>query len=126
MYETGDSVETVAFHSQPGLPPPEGVRHSHRYRIEVVVRGDELDSNGMLIDLDLLGSAMSEVAGRLDGADLDQVIGPSTTVERMARWVHGELSAGLGGHIRHDFVARVRVWESPTAYGGYGATLGDR
>lgn len=124
MYETGDSVETVAFHSQPGLPPPEGVRHSHRYRVEVAVSGVDLDSNGMLIDLDLLSSTMREVAGRLDGADLDRVIGPSTTVERMARWVHAELSAALCGRSELQLAARVRVWESPTAYGGYGAALG--
>lgn len=126
MYETGESVETVAFHSQPGLPPPEGDRHSHCYRIEVAVTGDELDANGMLVDLDLLSSAMRQVASRLHGADLDQVVGPSTTVERMAYWVHGELSALLGGTSQPQLAARVRVWESPTAYGGYGAALGDR
>lgn len=125
-YETGDSVEVVAFHCQPGLPPPEGVPHSHRYRLAVTLTGDALDEEGMLVDLDRLGAVMRDVAGRIDQQDLDVVVGPSTTVERLAHWVHGRLSSALGPGTDRRLLAAVRVWESDTAFGGYCAPLVDR
>ena len=42
----------------PGMPPPEGERHSHDYRLDVVVRRDDLDERGMVVDLDLLDQAL--------------------------------------------------------------------
>ena len=54
VYETGTALQVEAFHVMPGMPPPEGERHSHDYRLEVVVRRDDLDERGMVVDLDLL------------------------------------------------------------------------
>ena len=58
MYETGTALQVRAFHVMPGMPLPEGERHSHDYRLDVVVRRDDLDERGMVVDLDLLDRAL--------------------------------------------------------------------
>jgi 6-pyruvoyl-tetrahydropterin synthase len=124
MYETGTALQVTAFHVMPGMPPPEGERHSHDYRLDVVVRRDDLDEQGMVVDLDVLDDLLRRAAGRVDGVDLEGVLPPEfqpVTVEMFARWVHGELEAGLG-RLPGATLA-VRVWESTDAFGGYTAPL---
>jgi 6-pyruvoyl-tetrahydropterin synthase len=126
VYETGTGTRLRAFHVMAGLPPPEGERHSHDYRLDVVVRRDGLDERGMVVDLDVLDAALRAAAAAVDGADLDDVIGgvvgvPAVTVELFARWVHARLAAALGP--LPGAVLAVRVWESAVAFGGYAAAL---
>ena len=123
MYETGTALQVTAFHVMPGMLPPEGERHSHDYRLDVVVRRDDLDERGMVVDLDVLDAALSGAAQRVDGADLDQVIPDvdAVTVEVFARWLHDQLAAALG-QLPGATLA-VRVWENESAFGGYTAAL---
>ena len=121
-YEVGLSRAVRAFHIMPGLPGPEGQLHDHDYRIEVVVDRERLDERGMVCDLDVLEAAMTELAGRIDGRNLEEIRPASAeavTVEVFARWVHDTLSSTVaaGGA---DSLA-VRVWETPVAFGGYRA-----
>ena len=125
MYETGTALQVRAFHVMPGMPPPEGERHAHDYRLDVVVRRDDLDERGMVVDLDVLDGALGSAADRVREADLDAAIRPpdaeAVTVEVFARWLHGELAAALGAQPGASLA--VRVWESPVAFGGYTAAL---
>ena len=106
----------------PGMPPPEGERHSHDYRLDVVVRREDLDERGMVVDLDALDRALRSAAARVDGADLEAVVpAEAVTVEVFARWVHDQLSAALGR--LPGVTLGVRVWESPAAFGGYTSSL---
>lgn len=128
MYETGTAIDVRAFHVMPDMPLPEGERHAHDYRLDVVARRDGLDERGMVIDLDKLGGALRELVGTIAGGDLDQLVAremaaPAVTVEIFARWVHDRLTrllAPLPG-----VTLAVRVWESPVAFGGYVAALSD-
>ena len=119
MYETGTALQVTAFHVMPGMLPPEGERHSHDYRLDVVVRRDDLDERGMVVDLDVLDAALDGAARRVDGADLDAVIRDvdAVTVEVFARWLHDQLAAGLGS--LPGATLAVRVWENESAFGGY-------
>ena len=122
MYETGTALQVRAFHVMPGMPPPEGERHSHDYRLEVVVRRDDVDERGMVVDLDVLDRALQVTAARVDGVDLETVVPvEAVTVEAFARWVHAQLAAALGS--LPDAILAVRVWESPVAFGGYSSAL---
>lgn len=124
MYETGTALQLRAFHVMPGMPPPEGERHAHDYRLDVVVRRDELDERGMVVDLDVLDEALRGAAAVVDGADLERIQPPdaeAVTVELFARWLHAQLAAGLGP--LPGVTLAVRVWESPVAFGGYTAVL---
>src|SRR3954465_12821356 len=94
MYETGTALGVRAFHVMPGMPPPEGERHAHDYRLDGVVRRDDLDERGMVVDLDLLDQALRDAAAQVDGADLDRIQpadAEAVTVEVFARWLHGRL-----------------------------------
>jgi 6-pyruvoyltetrahydropterin/6-carboxytetrahydropterin synthase len=121
-FEVGLSHSVRAFHIMPGHPGPEGQLHDHDYRIEVVVHREQLDERGMVCDLDVLQAALSTLTSRIDGRNLEE-IRPATadavTVEVFARWVHDSLAptvASDGGQVM-----AVRVWENPTAFGGYRA-----
>jgi 6-pyruvoyltetrahydropterin/6-carboxytetrahydropterin synthase len=122
VYETGTARQVRAFHVMPGLPPPEGERHAHDYRLDVVARRDELDERGMVVDLDLLDQALREAAAVVDGQDLERIQpadAEAVTVELFARWLHGQLAGSLGP--LPGVTLAVRVWESPVAFGGYTA-----
>jgi 6-pyruvoyltetrahydropterin/6-carboxytetrahydropterin synthase len=118
-YEVGTAVPLRAVHRLPWMTGPEGEPHAHDYRVQVAVRRVELDERGMVCDLDVLDGALGDLVGRLDGQDLDAIVEgvEAVPVEVLARWLHERLrepvgSAG-GGWLR------VRVWESPDAYGAY-------
>jgi 6-pyruvoyl-tetrahydropterin synthase len=122
VYETGTARQVRAFHVMPGMPPPEGERHSHDYRLDVVVRRDELDDRGMVVDLDLLDRALADAGAEVDGANLEEVVeAEAVTVEVFARWLHDRLAAAVGR--MPGATLAVRVWESPVAFGGYTASL---
>ena len=124
VYETGTALQVRAFHVMPGMPPPEGERHAHDYRLDVVVRRDDLDERGMVVDLDLLEGALRTAAAQVEDADLERVVPAdeqAVTVEVFARWVHGQLAGALGR--LPGVTLAVRVWESPAAFGGYTAAL---
>ena len=125
MYETGAIRSVRAFHVMPGAEGPEGERHAHDYRVEVVVGCGQLDERAMGIDLDVLDAALQEALCAVEEADLDERIRPpgaeAVTVEIFARWIFDQLAEAAraaGGHT-----LAVRVWESPTAFGGYHAPL---
>jgi 6-pyruvoyl-tetrahydropterin synthase len=124
VYETGTALQVRAFHIMPGMPPPEGERHSHDYRLDVVVRRDDLDERGMVVDLDLLDRALRDAEAQVDGADLETIRpadAEAVTVEIFARWLHGQLGAALDR--LPGVTLSVRVWESSSAFGGYTASL---
>jgi 6-pyruvoyltetrahydropterin/6-carboxytetrahydropterin synthase len=125
VYEVGTSAAVTAWHVIPDVEGPEGELHSHDYRIDVVVTRDELDEQGMVCDLDLLRSALDDVVGHVGGRNLEIIQpadAPTVTVEIFARWVHERLSAALGNGDERTL--RVRVWETPDAFGGYADAVG--
>ena len=125
-YEVGLHRTVRAFHVMPGMAGPEGQRHHHDYRIEVVVTRQELDTQGMVCDLDVLDDALAGLTARIDGKDLEDAIQPAggqpVTVEVFARWAHetlADVAAKAGGET-----LGLRVWETPVAFGGYRAATG--
>lgn len=113
-----------AWHVMPGMEGPEGELHTHDYRLELVVESPELRGKGWVCDLDQLDAALAEIVDRIADQDLE-VIRPAdaeaVTVEVFARWLHDQLSEtvrGAGGELLD-----VRVWETPTAFGGYRAPV---
>jgi 6-pyruvoyltetrahydropterin/6-carboxytetrahydropterin synthase len=123
-FEVGASAALRALHRIPWLPPPEGDLHAHDYRVEVVVERATLDGRGMVCDLDVVEAALRDAVATLEGKDLDSIRPPeaeAVTVEILAGWFHARLSDAIfaaGGEA-----LAVRVWESPTAFGGYRARV---
>jgi 6-pyruvoyltetrahydropterin/6-carboxytetrahydropterin synthase len=123
-FEVGASAELRALHRIPWLPPPEGDLHAHDYRVEVVVQRATLDERGMVCDLDVVEAALQVAVAVLEGKDLDMIRpaeAEAVTVEILARWFHKRLADTIrraGGEA-----LAIRIWESPTAFGGYHAQL---
>ena len=118
MYEVGVARTFHALHQLEAEDPAVTHEHSHDYRAEVVARGERLDENAMLVDLDLLGAALSECLAELDSVDLGSLAafaGQNTTVEIVAEhvWTHVRerlaQASGLAG-------LRVTVYESADAW----------
>lgn len=125
MYQVGTAIEFTAQHVMPGVEGPEGELHEHAYRLEVVVERAQLDDRGMVCDLDVLDAALARIDGTVSGKNLDIIRPPdaeAVTVEVFARWAHGALATDLAGSGVE--MLAVRVWESPTAFGGYSDRLG--
>jgi 6-pyruvoyl-tetrahydropterin synthase len=125
-YEVGLGRTVRAFHVMPGMAGPEGQRHHHDYRIEVVVTRQELDDRGMVCDLDLLEEALGGLTARIEDKDLEDVIQPPggqpVTVEVFARWAHQTLAEAVRKAGAETL--GLRVWETPAAFGGYRAAAG--
>ena len=122
-YEVGSSTTVRALHQMP-MEGPEGELHAHDYRIEAVVWRRELDQHGMVCDLDLLRGALRAVVAQIEGSDLEQIRPPwaeAVTVEVLAWWAHGRLSATVRESGAETLT--VRVWETPTDFAGYTGPL---
>jgi 6-pyruvoyltetrahydropterin/6-carboxytetrahydropterin synthase len=121
-FEVGASADLRALHRIPWAPPPESDLHEHEYRVEVVIERASVDGRGMVVDLDVVDAALREAVAAIEGKDLDSIRPPeaeAVTVELLAQWFHARLAdaiAAAGGEA-----LAVRVWESPTAFGGYRA-----
>jgi 6-pyruvoyltetrahydropterin/6-carboxytetrahydropterin synthase len=124
MYQVASATDFRAFHIMPGASGPEGELHTHDYRIEAIVERAELDERGMVCDIDVLNAALEGAAAVVRGVNVDVIQPPdadAVTVEVFARWAHGTIAPAVrsdGGQM-----LTVRVWESPVAYGAYGAAV---
>jgi 6-pyruvoyltetrahydropterin/6-carboxytetrahydropterin synthase len=124
MYQVGTAIEVRAFHVMPGVEGPEGQLHAHDYKLEVLVGRADLDGRGMVCDLDILDGALRRVADTVRDANLDTIRpadAEAVTVEVFARWAHGALAEAVRAGGGEDLT--VRVWESPLAFGAYGARV---
>ena len=124
MYQVGTAIEFDAQHIMPGVEGPEGVLHSHDYRLEVVIEREKLDDRGMVCDLDVLEAVLQKIDGIVRGQNLE-VIRPvdaeAVTVEVFARWAHDFLAEQIR-ESGADTLA-VRVWENTLSFGGYSDQL---
>ena len=94
--------------------------HGHNYRVLVTIRGEQLDSIGLLVDFVEVKKLMGRVVDRLDHQFINDLppfdeINPSA--ENMAKYFYDEISAGLGESPVH--VGEVRIWETDTASATY-------
>lgn len=120
-FEVGIVGTVRASHVMPGRPLPEGELHAHDYRLDVVIERDELDDDGMVVDLDVLRQALERTIAEIEGADLGERLRmDEVTVERFAGWLHARIADGVG---TPGATVRVRVWEAPDAFGGYAAPV---
>ena len=117
MYEVYVAAQFEAAHRLIGDFGPATRRHSHTYRMEVIVRGERLKDDETLYDIGLLRTAVEELAASLHYRDLNEVpdlTGVNTTAEAMARYCWDKLALPLRGQGLGSLA--VRIWESPQVY----------
>lgn len=103
-----------------------GVRettHGHNWRVEVVIRGSELDQDGLLCDFHTVEEMLEQVIEPFQNADLNKVepflrLNPSA--EHVARHIATSLSELLDGSLApHARVWSVSVTEAPGCVAKY-------
>jgi 6-pyruvoyl-tetrahydropterin synthase len=123
-FEAGLGVSFHATHSLKGDFGAACEVHPHDYRLDLAVRGALLSDDGVLVDIVLLEGAVEDVVRRWDGQCLDsmpELQNINTTVEALAAYVHGQISAALGDRV--DLTLEVKVWESSEVWGAYRAPV---
>ncbi len=91
--------------------------HGHTYKVQVFVRGSQLNEMGMLIDFRRIKTALSEVISYLDHRylnELPEFQEQNPTAEIIAKVVFEKMRLQLG-----EIVHKVIIWESPTSSACY-------
>ena len=100
-----DHALTIAGRTEP--------THGHDWHVSVVVRGAELDEDGLLLDFHLLEQRLDRILSSLRDRELNRT-GPfariNPTAEQIARHLADTLAPALPGGIR---LSRVDVTEAP-------------
>ncbi len=124
-------IEVDAAHRLLGYPGNCKRLHGHRYVIEVMVRGSELDQLGMLLDFGELKKKVKDVVDLWDHMTLlnseDSLVDQLTeehvitlvgnpTAENMARHIFLRLAKQMPGLVE---VGRVTVYETPDCWASY-------
>jgi 6-pyruvoyltetrahydropterin/6-carboxytetrahydropterin synthase len=94
--------------------------HGHNWKIEVHVKGEQLDKNGLLIDFKVLKDETKEIIEKLDHKYLNELpwfADMNPTSENISRLIFELLSKKINsGNI---IVSGVTTWESDTACATY-------
>jgi len=117
MYEIYAAAHFEAAHRLVGDFGPATRMHGHTYRMEVIVRGENLKDDGTLYDIGQLRPAVEELAASLHYRDLDDVpdlAGVNTTAEAVAHYCWDRLAPPLRGQGLDSLM--VRIWESSQVY----------
>ena len=91
-----------AAHRLVGNFGPATRTHGHTYRLEVILRGQQLGDDGTLYDIGELGQAVEGLAGSMHYRDLNEVPGladVNTTAEAVASYCKKRIAAGADGVI---------------------------
>jgi 6-pyruvoyltetrahydropterin/6-carboxytetrahydropterin synthase len=94
--------------------------HGHNWKIEVFVKGERLDKNGLLIDFKILKQETKKIIDELDHKflnELDWFKEMNPTSENISRLIHDLLGQKL--NTPDIKVSRVTTWESDTACATY-------
>lgn len=91
-------------------------QHGHNWKVEVFVRGTELDKSNILIDFKVLKKKVNEIIDYLDHTDINtlpEFEGVSPSSEMISKFLYGKIKAEISG------VCKVSVWETPTSCASY-------
>ena len=119
MYELMVTGRFAAAHSLRNFKGRCESLHGHNWRVEVVVRGAELDQADLLMDFGELKKLMNRALEELDHRHLNELppfdrVNPSS--EMIARHLYQRIAAGLPPQAR---MARVSAWESDDSRASY-------
>jgi 6-pyruvoyltetrahydropterin/6-carboxytetrahydropterin synthase len=98
----------------------ENTIHSHQYKVEVRVRGKNLDQHGYLVDIVDLEQALEKVIAYYQGKvlnDLHEFTGLNPSIEHLSHILFQNLREFISASNIQSM--RVKVWESTIAWSAY-------
>jgi 6-pyruvoyltetrahydropterin/6-carboxytetrahydropterin synthase len=99
---------------------PENQPHTHRYRIEVEVTGEELDPHGFLLDLVALEGHLESLLGEYAGKTLNALpafAGLNPSLEHFSRILCRGMADRVGPLAWRSL--SVRIWEDQAGWAMY-------
>jgi len=99
---------------------PENHLHSHRYKLEAILEGFNLDQHGYLVDIVHLEALLDDLVARYRDAtlnDLPEFEGLNPSIEHFCRIVARRLSDGLDA--ANICAVTARIWENDIASASY-------
>jgi 6-pyruvoyltetrahydropterin/6-carboxytetrahydropterin synthase len=101
--------------------------HGATYVVDVTFRREELDADGLVVDIGLAGEVLSEILDAMNYRNLDDepaFDGQNTTTEFLSRAIWERVAAAiregrLGEGAKNLSSVRVRLNESHVAWGSY-------
>jgi 6-pyruvoyltetrahydropterin/6-carboxytetrahydropterin synthase len=95
--------------------------HGHNYKIEVFVRGKELNNIGLLVDFGDVKTATDEVVKYLDHRNINELppfdIEINTSAENISRFILEYIASRIDNNDIE--VYKVRCFETPTSVATY-------
>jgi len=93
--------------------------HSHTWRVEIVIEGETLDDDGLLIDFIEVEKQLDIILAPLANADLNAIDtfgGDNPSTERVAVYVGDAMATQITGRVR---VQSVIITEAPNCKATY-------
>lgn len=117
MFEIEVSAAFEAAHFIRGYEGKCARLHGHNWRVEAIVRGEELDNLGMLIDFKILKTELNKILDSFDHRflnELDTFTEENPTAENLARKIFKQLATSeiFNGSTK---LHAVKVHESPNS-----------
>ena len=128
MYSVTVADHMMVAHSLRGEAfGPAQALHGATYVVEATFRRDDLDPDGIVVDIGLAAAALHDIAGGLTYRNLDDepaFAGVNTTTETLARHVADQLAGriadgALGHHAGGITGIAVTLRETPLAWASY-------
>lgn len=94
--------------------------HGATYEVTSEYATDELDANGIVLDMGLCHEVLAEALAPLRFRNLDdlpQFRGVNTTTEFLSRWIHEQIANQMRGKFRGQL--RISLDESTVAWASY-------
>lgn len=104
----------VAAMALPSTSGPCSQLHGHTYLVKVIVAGDQLDAQGMLIDHTLVRAMLDDIIGPLDHTYLNELPAFSETpptAEHIAQHIFHAMEAAINAHP--ITIQEVQIAENP-------------
>lgn len=132
MYKAGIESGFEAKHYLKGEHGSESEVHSHPYEVEAICETEELGSHGFSINLATLEEVLWKELEKLDKRLLNEL--PyfeerQTSLENLATYLWYRIRAELveqqeEGDLLPQWI-EIRIWESPTAWASYRASVSE-
>ncbi len=123
MYQLAITRDFIAQHYLIGGDwGAENQKHSHHYRVEIMIESDQLDQHGYLIDIVDLDHAVENIVAGFQDKTLNELapfadVNPS--LERFAKIFFDALNKRL--KLDHHS-ATIKLWENDTDWAAYQKT----
>jgi 6-pyruvoyltetrahydropterin/6-carboxytetrahydropterin synthase len=120
MYAVAIKRDFVAQHHLVGGDWGENRNHSHNYKVELQLEGEELDSHGFLVDMvDLEAQLDAQVRYYANRTlnELPEFAGLNPSIERFAFILCDALSARIDTPA--ELIITVKIWENDNAWASH-------